>query len=101
MERKALTDNSGQWFDIETAEIFEEDSQWNGNNHVSCATGSQWNHEKLYRTASGKWVLNWWSQMQGSLESFSEITDEQAAAWLITNNQESEIVKNEIAELEL
>ena len=101
MERKALTDYSGKWFDVSKAEIFEEDSQWNGNNHISCATGSQWNHEKLYRTASGKWVLNWWSQMQGSMESWTEVSDEEAAAWLVRNGEESDIVSDEIADLEL
>ena len=101
MERKALTDNSGQWFDIETAEVFEESMEWNGNNNISCATGSQWEHEKLHRTASGKWVLNWWSQMQGSLESWTEVSDEEAARWLVRNGEESDIVSDEIADLEL
>ena len=38
MERKALTDNSGKWFDVSKAEIFEEDCVWNGSNNISCAT---------------------------------------------------------------
>ena len=33
MKRQALTDNSGQWFDTDAAEIFEEDLEWNGNSN--------------------------------------------------------------------
>jgi AICAR transformylase/IMP cyclohydrolase PurH len=101
MKRQALTDDTGQWFDTDAAEMFEEDSQWNGNNNISLATNSQWNHERLYRTASKTWVLNWWSQMQGSRESWTELSDAEAAIWLVKNNQESEIVADEIAELEI
>ena len=101
MERQALTDNTGKWFDVSKAEIFEEDCVWNGSNNISCATDSQTEHEKLYRTKSGIWVINHWSQHQGSLESWTELTDEEAAIWLIRNNQESEIVSDEIADLEL
>ena len=88
MERQALTDNTGKWFDIKTAEVWEESMEWNGNNNISCATGSQWEHEKLYRTKSGIWVINHWSQHQGSLESWTELSDEEAAIWLVKNNQE-------------
>lgn len=38
---------------------------WNGSNHISQATGSQWEHESLLRTAGGWWVLHRWSQWQG------------------------------------
>ena len=45
MRRQATTDGSGSWFDLDKAESFEEETQWNGNNHISKATGSQWEHE--------------------------------------------------------
>jgi len=40
MKRQALA--NGKWFDIETA--------------------TQWDHQKLYRSRTGKWVLHHWSQ---------------------------------------
>src|SRR5690606_26064843 len=43
------------WFDDEKAERFAEDRDWNGSNWISVATGSQWHHEELYRTAGGRW----------------------------------------------
>jgi len=101
MERIAMTDNSGQWFNLESATQFNEDSDWDGSNHISKATHSQTEHEQLYRTASGKWVLNSWSQWQGSTESYEVVSDEFAAKWLVTNGRNSDIVKNEIAEFEL
>jgi hypothetical protein len=88
MQRQALTDGSGRWFDLDSAECFDEHTWWNGNNHISKATGSQWDHEKLYRTAGGRWILNQWSQWQGSSETWEEINDAEAAAWLVTNNHE-------------
>ena len=87
MNRIAL--NDGRWFDEEKAEAFSEDTRWDGRNHISKNTGSQWDHERLYRTKGGRWVLNSWSDWQGSGESYNEISDEAAARWLVINGHES------------
>ena len=76
MERTAL-DNGG-WFDASKATLFEEYTYWNGNNHISCAARSQWGHEALYYTRSGNWVLNEWSQYQGSREVYRKINESAA-----------------------
>jgi len=101
MRRIALTDDSGKWFNLDKVEKFDEATEWNGNNNISKATKSQWEHESLYRTASGKWIKNSWSQMQGSLENYQEITDEEAAKWLVINEHDSPIVEQQIKDLEL
>ena len=101
MKRIALTDGSGGWFDLDAATKFEESTTWDGSNNISDATRSQTEHEILFRTASGKWVLNCWSQWQGTLETYKIIDNKAAAAWLITNGHDSDIVANEIAALEL
>jgi len=101
MNRQALTDDSGRWFDIDKAERFSENTYWNGNNHISCATGDQFYHESLWRTKSGIWVLHEWSDWQGSMETWSEIDDDEAAKWLIKNDHESDIVKEQIEALEI
>jgi hypothetical protein len=85
MKRQAICD--GRWFDIDAATVFKEDTWFNGHNNISSATGSQWEHESLWRTASGKWILNHWSQYQGSAESWTEISNEEAARWLVKNNE--------------
>jgi len=74
-----------KWFDLEKAKEFKEDSDWDGNNNISVATGSQLNHECLYLTRKGSWVKNWWSQWQGSIGRWEEISVEDAAQWLLKN----------------
>jgi hypothetical protein len=85
MTRIALTDESGRWFNAAKAERYEEDTWWDGSNHISRATGGQWDHEVLWRTAGGRWILQRWSQWQGVSESFEEITAPDAAVWLVRN----------------
>lgn len=91
MERKALTDGSGRWFDESSAVKFRETRRHNGNNWISRATGSQWNHEWLFYTRSGRWVLNCFSDYQGSLETYEEIDESDAIAWLICNERFDEV----------
>lgn len=87
--RQTLTDGSDRWFDLERAEKIEEETWWDGRNRRSKATGSQWEHETLYRTAaSGRWVLHAWSQWQGSSDDWTEIEDAAAARWLARNGHE-------------
>jgi len=81
MNRVALTDGNGLWFDRDKAVEFEEETYFNGNNHISKATGSQWEHEKLFLTASGKWVLKSYSQHDGTPASIEEMEAGEAARW--------------------
>jgi hypothetical protein len=76
---------NGKWFDPSKAIEFSEDTNWNGNNHISVNTGSQWDHETLYYTKSGVWVLHHSSQWQGSTPSYEVIDENQAAGWLVLN----------------
>ena len=86
MSRIVLTDGSGRWFNDAKAKRWEEETRWNGNNHVSKATGSQWEHETLYRTAGGIYVVHHSSQWQGSTDTIEEVTANDAAKWLSTND---------------
>jgi len=85
MKRTVLTDGSERWFDRSKAEAFEESTEWNGSNHISLATGSQWEHQTLWRTAGGRWIVESTSQWQGSRDTRVEVTNEQAARWLSVN----------------
>ncbi len=94
----AYADDFGQttldgWFNDDAATRYDEDTNWDGNNHVSVATGSQWNHEALYRTRKGQWVLNWWSQWQGSTEKYEFVSDERAKEWLLRNDHDDAVTK--------
>lgn len=85
MSRVALTDGSKAWFDTKAAVLFKEDTNFDGRNQISVPTGSQWDHEWLYYTKSGKWVLNDWSQYQGSAEGYRQISEQEAIDWLVQN----------------
>ena len=102
MSRIALTDGSGKWFSEETAEKFEETGEHDGRNWISNATGSQFEHENLYRTKGGKFILNHWSQWQGTREYYEEISNEQAAIWFSKNGLDPhEACEKEFNELEI
>ena len=88
MTRINVTDSDGfghvvGWFDVDTADGYPEGTRWDGNNNVSLATGAYSEHEFLYHTAGGRWVVNHWSQWQGRPEWYHFVTDEDAREWLI------------------
>ena len=105
MKRQAITDGNGQWFDIDKAEVFKEETDWNGSNHISRATGSQFDHEFLYMTKSGKFILNRFSDYQGRGESYILLSKEEAAEWFASQSFSDEVIpdvfKQEIAHLEI
>ena len=96
MKRQKI--DGGGWFNPETAREYKEDTRWDGRNHISKNTGSQWDHEALYRTTKGAWVLHSWSQWAGSGESWERIDDDRAVEWLITNEEEPPKELSKIAE---
>lgn len=75
------------YFDRDKAEEFPEETRWDGNNNVSVHCG-QWEHEILYRTARGRWVLHHWSQRQGSEPTYEFVSDDVAKRWLLMNENE-------------
>lgn len=81
------------WFDTEKAKCFNELTEWNGNNHISVPTGSQWDHQTLYLTSGGRWVLEHSSQWQGSKDTWEFISSEQAKDWMLLNEKENALKK--------
>jgi len=67
---------------------WEEDTRWNGNNHISVNTGSQWEHEKLYKSSKGRYWLESWSQRDGLGSIARYLEPKKAATWLIRNKEE-------------
>ena len=86
---------------------WEEETSWNGSNRISRATGSQWNHETLYKSRKGRyWVLHT-SNYQRTPDRAEWISNHAAAQWLLANEHElpedlqpleSEISESEISE---
>lgn len=99
MSRVSL--GNGKWFDDDKATKWSESTTWNGNNHISDATGSQWDHEAVYRTAKGTWVLHAWSQWQGSRPSYRTIDEATAIEWLIANRHHDAVPAPALAAAEV
>lgn len=70
---------------------WEEDTNWDGNNHISVATGSQWEHQTLYRSRNGRYYTVHKSQWQGSLPHAEWVSEHEAARWLLANGHEDEM----------
>jgi len=65
---------------------WDEARRWDGHNHISVATGSQWDHEDLYRSRKGRYYVVHSSQWEGRLDSAEWISREEAARWLLAND---------------
>ena len=81
------------WFDYDKAEVFWENTEWDGSNRISVITGSQWDHEALLRTSGGRWVIRAHSNRQGVMDSYRFISDSEAREWLIRNHDDSVIAR--------
>lgn len=86
MQRQTI--DNGSWFDLDKATKFQGKTRHDGRNFISVNTGSQWEHQDLYRTAKGAWVLNSYSSYQGRGESWEAINDQSAVDWLIRNERD-------------
>ena len=86
MKRQAI--DEGGWFDVESATKHSESTHHDGRNFLSDATGSQWEHEALYCTRKGVYVLNHWSAYQGAGETWTLLDAAAAAAWLVRNGHD-------------
>lgn len=65
-----------------------EETDWNGSNHISRATGSQWNHQTLYKSKKGRYYIVHSSQIQGNMDHAEWITPQEAARWLLLMDEE-------------
>jgi hypothetical protein len=65
-------------------EKYEESTSYDGRNHVSNATGDQWEHEMLYLGTKGRWYIFHSSSRQGGGDNYcAYVTPEEACAWLL------------------
>jgi hypothetical protein len=86
MTRQTL--DGGGWLDLDTAQKFAGKAMFDGRNYLSCSTGSQWEHECLYRTKRSTYVLRHWSDWQGSHDTWTRLSADEAVAWLLLNDHE-------------
>lgn len=87
------------WFHPEAATKYDEATRWDGSNNVSVNPVGQFGHQALYHTKGGRWVLNTWSQWQGSEDRYEFVDDATAKDWLL-RNEEDAAVQHHFGELE-
>lgn len=76
-------------FDTEKAKArWEEVLDFDGGNHISRVTGSQWNHETLYKSLQGRYYVVRSSDVQGSQDEMEILCPREAAAWLILSDHD-------------
>jgi hypothetical protein len=97
MNRVTLGD--GRWFDRDRAEAYEDDTRWDGHNHISLVTGSQFVRSTLWRTASGVWIL----ETKGNYDTTYEfpVREQEAFRWLIDNGHVAAVVESFLQEMEV
>ena len=67
---------------------YKEARDHDGRNMISRATGSQWNHEDLYRSRNGQYYVIHSSPWQYSRDHCEWISPEAAARWLLANDHD-------------
>lgn len=70
---------SAQWY---------EATEWDGQNHIGKSTGSQWEHQTLFRSRKGRFWLLHNSQWQGSRPHAEWLDEHEAVRWLLVNDHE-------------
>ena len=85
---KFLMDDGTILVTSKSARKWEEDTRWDGNNHISVNTGSQWNHQTLYKSSKGRYYLVSESNYQHVTPSAEFVSEEDAGKWLMLNNHD-------------
>jgi len=99
MKRIALTEGNGKWFDADKAELFKEEVYFDGSNYISKATGNQWHHEAIFKTRSGAYILNCYSNFQGSVDTYEEICKLQASRWFAKQAFDEDEIPEDLQEM--
>ncbi|PZG17136.1 hypothetical protein [Nonomuraea aridisoli] len=81
------------WFDPDHAERYEEATRLIGIDCVGVLTGNPAEHQTLYRTPGGRWVLHRWSQWEGDADLYEFLSTGEARIWLITCRHDDAVAK--------
>lgn len=69
-------------------EYWTEGSRWNGHNYISLATGSQWEHQRLYKSNKGRYYIEYTSDFSNMASRAEWIDPTRACAWLLANDHD-------------
>jgi hypothetical protein len=65
-----------------------EERDHDGHNFISRATGSQWEHQTLFRSRRGRYYIVHTSDWEGSMPHAEWVSPEEATRWLLLNEHE-------------
>ena len=89
MRKTFLTDNSARWFDLDASKTFREAVVVHEGAVISRATGNSWEHETLYLTQGGSFIIcfsNDHTDLANLSEpQYEEWGEKKAIQWLIAN----------------
>ncbi len=93
-----LSDNSGRWFDINSARKWTEavESKPDGTN-ISKATGVPWQHETLCLTRCGTFIMHFQDLHDYPTDRYAVWDQQQALKWLAANGHEVSLERLEEA----
>lgn len=67
---------------------WEEETDWNGSNHIGRSSGSMGRQQALYRSSKGRYYIEYTSSWQGEMPRAELIEFEEAVRWLLLNDCE-------------
>lgn len=91
MTRQIIVNERGEYvghFRPDRAEVFHEARDWDGSHNISRATGSQWDHEALYRSASGRWIICSYSNRQDTPTRYRYADLSEVKEWLLVHGHD-------------
>lgn len=65
---------------------WDERTVFDGRNHISVPTGSQWEHQELFRSKRGRYYIVHSSDWQGARAHAEFVSPQEACRWLLENS---------------
>ncbi len=92
MNKVTLSDNSGRWFDKDSAIAWRESAiQMDDGSSISRITGNSWEHEMLYFTTNGFFVAHFFDDHHPDRSQYVELNEERAVRWLLASGYNEDV----------
>ena len=92
MNKATLSDNSGRWFDKDSAKVWRESAiPVDDGKSISRITGNSWEHEMLYFTTNGFFVAHFFDDHHPDRSQYVELNEERAVRWLLASGYNEDI----------
>lgn len=79
------------------SKTWEEERDWDGNNHIGRSSRSQHHHQTLHRSRKGRYYIEYTSNYSGTQPRAEWVSPQEATRWLLHNEYE---LPDDLAKLE-